>query len=217
MRIFMIAVLSMIGLLGAQESGEQQQEEEIDAVTFGSNIKLQHINSRHRLHSHEVPYGQGSFQQSVTAYPKGDDPNSLWIVKGAFGRSVKRGTPVECGDIIRLEHVKTGKNLHSHSFKSPVSAQQEVSCFGEKGEGDVLDNWKLICEPNRHTGNVWNRGLPVMLQHVETKRYLFAHKANVFPSPLQGQIEVTAFDKMDDPENKWKTAEGVYYPPPKPE
>ena len=35
-----------------------------------------------RLHSHEVAYSRGSQQQSVTAYPTGDDANSLWVVHG---------------------------------------------------------------------------------------------------------------------------------------
>ncbi|KAH7822091.1 putative stromal cell-derived factor 2 [Monocercomonoides exilis] len=184
----------------------------IDAVTYGSSIKLQHISSKHRLHSHEVPYGQGSYQQSVTGYPKGDDPNSLWLVKAENGKTYKRGTPVKCGDEIRLEHVSTKRNLHSHNFKSPISSQQEVSCFGDKGVGDSMDNWKLICIPNKHNNDIWNRGAPVMLQHVATKKYLFAHKSNMYNPPLTNQIEVTAFDNADDAENKWKTAEGVYFP-----
>lgn len=45
-------------------------------------------------------------------------------------------TPVQCDDIIRLEHVKTQKNLHSHNFESPIAKQQEVSCLGTNGVGD---------------------------------------------------------------------------------
>ena len=33
--------------------------------------------------------------------------------------------------------MNTGKNLHSHSaFDSPVSGRQEVSGFGDNGDGD---------------------------------------------------------------------------------
>lgn len=35
--------------------------------------------------------GQGSGQQSVTGYPKGDDPNSLWFLKAAHGKYIKSG------------------------------------------------------------------------------------------------------------------------------
>lgn len=46
------------------------------------------------------------------------------------------GTPVECGSRIRLEHVTTNRNLHSHLFTAALSGQQEVSCFGNTGQGD---------------------------------------------------------------------------------
>lgn len=54
----------------------------LDKVTCGSLIKLKHVVTKFRLHSHEIPYGQGSRQQSVTAFPKPDDANSYWIVRG---------------------------------------------------------------------------------------------------------------------------------------
>lgn len=52
------------------------------------------VNSGFRLHSHEVKYGSGSGQQSVTAYPEGDDPNSYWLVQGADMTECPQG---ECG------------------------------------------------------------------------------------------------------------------------
>jgi dolichyl-phosphate-mannose--protein O-mannosyl transferase len=48
-------------------------------VTYGSVIKLMHEKTKHRLHSHDVPYGSGSGQQSVTGFPEGDDSNSYWV------------------------------------------------------------------------------------------------------------------------------------------
>jgi hypothetical protein len=42
-------------------------------------IKLMHEKTKHRLHSHDVPYGSGSGQQSVTGFPEGDDSNSYWV------------------------------------------------------------------------------------------------------------------------------------------
>jgi dolichyl-phosphate-mannose--protein O-mannosyl transferase len=57
-------------------------------------------------------------------------------VKEAHGESAcEVGTAVRCGDTIQLQHVATGKNLHSHHFKSPISNNQEVSGFGEDGKG----------------------------------------------------------------------------------
>lgn len=59
-------------------------------VTYGSVIKLAHSETNYRLHSHEVNYGGGSKQQSVTGYPRGTDVNSYWIVKEAMGADLKR-------------------------------------------------------------------------------------------------------------------------------
>ena len=33
-------------------------------------------------------------------------------------------------------HLQTKRNLHSHTFSSPLSHNQEVSGFGEEGVGD---------------------------------------------------------------------------------
>lgn len=44
--------------------------------------------------------------------------------------------PVKCGQTVRLMHLQTRKNLHSHHFTSPLSNNFEVSAFGEEGLGD---------------------------------------------------------------------------------
>ncbi len=68
-------------------------------VTCGSTIKLAHVPTKFRLHSHEVAYSRGSQQQSVTAFPTSDDGNSLWLVLG---------TPVsEAHELTKLTHPGT--------------------------------------------------------------------------------------------------------------
>lgn len=37
-----------------------------DAMTYGSAVKLQHVESKYFLHSHQINWGSGSGQQSVT-------------------------------------------------------------------------------------------------------------------------------------------------------
>jgi len=79
------------------------------------------------LHSHQLTWGSGSRQQSITAVQNQDDPNSLWIIKEAHRESpCETGTPVLCNQIIRLEHVNTKKNLHSHEYASFITDSQEV-------------------------------------------------------------------------------------------
>lgn len=51
-------------------------------VTCGSVIKLQHWQTGHLLHSHDIAYGSGSGQQSVTGFQGGDDSNSYWVIRG---------------------------------------------------------------------------------------------------------------------------------------
>ena len=75
--------------------------------------------------SHDVKYGSGSGQQSVTGTGQQEDVNSHWLVKGPEeGDHCARGEPVACGQRLRLEHLTTSRNLHSHHFSSPLSNSQ---------------------------------------------------------------------------------------------
>ena len=66
----------------------------------------------------------GSGQQSVTGVTSVDDSNSYWRIRGKTATVCERGTPIRCGQPIRLTHVNTGRNLHSHHFTSPLSGNQ---------------------------------------------------------------------------------------------
>lgn len=114
-------------------------------MTCGSVVKLYNSDYKVRLHSHDVKYGTGSGQQSVTGTEVQEDVNSHWAIKAPTGKSCSRGEPIKCGADIRLEHQATSKNLHSHHFSSPLSGNQEISCYGDDGEGDTGDHWNVIC------------------------------------------------------------------------
>ncbi|EGC30808.1 hypothetical protein DICPUDRAFT_99420 [Dictyostelium purpureum] len=185
------------------------EDKPIEKVAYGSIVKLAHIPTNFRLHSHKVSYGSGgggSGQQSVTGFPENDDTNSLWIIKGPNGGHVRQGTAVKDGDIIRLLHSNTRKNLHSHLAVSPLTKQNEVSCFGENGEGDTGDNWKVEVEG----GGDWMRGKTVRFQHVDTKSYLQAMASAKYQNPIPGQIEVSG-GKNKNEDTKWRTEEGIYF------
>jgi hypothetical protein len=49
----------------------------------------------------------------------------------------KIGSRIRTGATIRIQHLKTGRYLHSHLHRSPLSNQQEVSAYGEGGKGDT--------------------------------------------------------------------------------
>merc|ERR1712205_263360 len=121
-------------------------EPDTSKVTCGSTVKLTHASTKAKLHSHEITYGSGSGQQSVTGVPKPNDSNSYWTVKAKHGERCVLGVPLQNGHRFRLMHANTRKWLHSHLHQSPITGNQEVSCFGEgpKGdEGNVDDDWIL--------------------------------------------------------------------------
>ncbi|KAH0505623.1 Stromal cell-derived factor 2-like protein 1 [Microtus ochrogaster] len=111
-------------------------------VTCGSVLKLLNTHHKVRLHSHDIKYGSGSGQQSVTGVEASDDANSYWRIRGGSEGGCPRGLPVRCG-------------------------QAEVSAFGEDGEGDDLDLWTVRC-----SGQHWEREASVRFQHVGTSVFL---------------------------------------------
>ncbi|KAK7311905.1 hypothetical protein RJT34_10370 [Clitoria ternatea] len=176
-------------------------------ITYGSVLKLMHEKTKFRLHSHDVPYGSGSGQQSVTGFPNVDDSNSYWIVRPEPGTSAKQGDAIKSGTIIRLQHMKTRKWLHSHLHASPISGNLEVSCFGGESESDTGDYWRLLIEGS---GKTWKQDQKIRLQHVDTGGYLHSHDKK-YSRIAGGQQEVCGVrEKRAD--NVWLAAEGVYLP-----
>ncbi|KAG5875686.1 hypothetical protein JTB14_023965 [Gonioctena quinquepunctata] len=182
---------------------EQIQASTQKYVTCGSVLKLLNTDYRVRLHSHDVKYGTGSGQQSITGTEVQEDINSHWLIKGGTGKICQRGQPIKCGSVIRLEHVETKKNLHSHNFQSPLSANQEISCYGDNGEGDSGDNWTIVC-----SGDSWHRDDSVMFKHVDTQMYLSV-SGRTFGRPINGQMEVVGIYSSTGSVH-WQTAEGVF-------
>ncbi|KAJ1372180.1 Stromal cell-derived factor 2-like protein 1 [Parelaphostrongylus tenuis] len=66
-------------------------------VTCGSVLKLSNAYEGSRIHSHDIKYGSGSGQQSVTAVQASDDVNSHWQVYPPLEGSCGRGDPMKCG------------------------------------------------------------------------------------------------------------------------
>lgn len=60
-------------------------------VTYGSVIKLMNVDYNVRLHSHDVKYGTGSGQQSITGTELKEDLNSHWVILNITNSAYKRG------------------------------------------------------------------------------------------------------------------------------
>jgi len=169
----------------------------VDVARYGAVVKLQHAATSLLLHSHPLHYGHpgGSGQQQVTCFG-GYDDNDNWRLKGPDGVAgeFRAGERVQHGDVIRLEHVRTGRNLHSHGgFRSPVTGQQEVTCFGDAGVGDGNDNWRVEVEG----GGAVELGVPMRLVHEATGAALHSHDGFSHPDWTRGQQEVTGFLDRD--------------------
>ncbi|KAG9301385.1 hypothetical protein G9A89_018057 [Geosiphon pyriformis] len=172
-------------------------------LAYGSKITLKNMGyGGGLLHSHVQTFPTGSEQQQVTCYHHKDN-NNEWFVKKP--REIKWSEEdeiefVKNGDSIRLLHVQTGRNLHSHPVAAPITKSQwEVSCYGNETIGDYNDYWVVEVLDDVHEKDI---------QHVHslTSRIRFRHQplgcylraANVvLPQWGFKQVEVTC-DKTNN-------------------
>jgi dolichyl-phosphate-mannose--protein O-mannosyl transferase len=174
-------------------------------VTCGSAVKLAHIESgsKNYLASENKSLGSGSGQQIVTWSPQKNEPASLWWLREAHNSDdgiCPPGTPIRCGTTIRLTHLETKRNLHTHGIPSPLSRQQEVSAYGNEGEGDTGDDWVVEC-----TTQYWQRGAKVRLRHVDTQKYLAGSASVKYTAqncgqgcPIMNHLETFGRKQKDD-------------------
>lgn len=180
-------------------------------VTCGTVLKLLNRDEDVRLHSHDVKYGSGSGQQSVTGVEDSDDHNSYWSLRGINDTACNRGMPIKCEDTVRLFHLSTDCFLHSHLFASPLSQNQEVSCFGKDGKGDTGDYWVVQCHKNAGPQETWVRETDVRLKHRDTDGFL-ATSGRSYSRPIHGQREVCVITRPSSAA-LWVAKEGVFVQP----
>lgn len=136
----------MPSLFQAKLNGNVLNNAPLD-VQYGSKVTLRNNGyGGGILHSHVQRYPYGSKQQQVTCYHHRDS-NNEWIISGhRLGDGDLNQTEglVQNGSIIRLLHVSTGRNLHSHEISAfNIKREFEVSCYGNETIGDVNDNWVI--------------------------------------------------------------------------
>eukprot|EP00542_Grammatophora_oceanica_P019235 CAMPEP_0194030682 /NCGR_PEP_ID=MMETSP0009_2-20130614/4065_1 /TAXON_ID=210454 /ORGANISM="Grammatophora oceanica, Strain CCMP 410" /LENGTH=230 /DNA_ID=CAMNT_0038670663 /DNA_START=13 /DNA_END=705 /DNA_ORIENTATION=- len=175
------SLLAIFCLLLATAQRGVYADDDDKPVTCGSAVKFTHVESAtstnvpHYLHSEEKQLGGGgSGQQIVTWMNDKASRGSLWWIRGAndLEQECPPGQPLKCGDTIRLTHLETKKNLHTHAFSSPLSKQQEITAFGQgDGRGDGGDDWIVECT---NKNQMWTRGSKFRLLHRDTQKYLGA-------------------------------------------
>uniref|UniRef100_A0A1B0BB39 Protein O-mannosyl-transferase 2 n=1 Tax=Glossina palpalis gambiensis TaxID=67801 RepID=A0A1B0BB39_9MUSC len=116
-------------------------------VAYGAVITIKnHKTGGGYLHSHHhlYPKGFGATQQQITTYTHKDD-NNKWLIKPFNKEPGKEVRFVRNGDLIRLEHLVTKRNLHSHPELAPMTRKYlQVTGYGEDGKGDANDVWRLL-------------------------------------------------------------------------
>lgn len=115
-------------------------------VAYGAIVTLKnHRTGGGYLHSHYhlYPEGVGARQQQITTYTHKDD-NNKWVIKKYNTEDVDGIDIVKSGDLVRLEHVQTRRNVHSHKESAPVTKKHyQVTGYGENGTGDANDIWRV--------------------------------------------------------------------------
>ena len=167
-------------------------------VRYGDRVLLKHCATGMLLKSVPKVYSHpNSSKQQIVGGEILQDEFCLWIVKGpdSSGNNYAVGADVKRGDAIRLEHVRTGKNLHSHSAPAPLNPlQHEVTAYGAVGNGDANDDW--VVDLANH--GAWNYGDKMCLSWSSTSYVLHSHKGYAHPLYTDGLQEVTANPKADE-------------------
>ncbi len=105
-------------------------------VAYGAVIRLKNnVLEGQYLHSHRQLYPVGARQQQITTvYIR--DPNNRWFIKRHNQTSPlwNATDPIDFvrnGDLVRIEHRTTGRNIHVHRGPAPISNKMyQVTGFG---------------------------------------------------------------------------------------
>ncbi|GMM49264.1 dolichyl-phosphate-mannose-protein mannosyltransferase [Starmerella bacillaris] len=135
----------MSSLFRAQLAGETIENSPLD-VAYGARITLKNSGlGGNLLHSHVQTFPSGSEQQQITTYGHADSNNEWLIETPRPAELYNESQPIEYvkdGDMVRLIHAVTGRNLHTHEINAPVTKGSfEVSGYGNLTVGDNKDNW----------------------------------------------------------------------------
>merc|ERR1712214_177900 len=187
-------------------------------VAYGAVVSLKnHRTGGAYLHSHFhlYPEGMGAKQQQVTTYAHKDENNRFVIKKWNEEppSNIDENAVVDLvknGDLVRLEHQTSRRNIHSHTQPAPVSKRHyQVTGYGENGTGDANDVWRLEIGDGRD-GEVVN---------AVTSRLKFHHyfvkcvlTCSTKPLPKWGfeQGEVSCNPTVRDPNSVWNVEDNIF-------
>jgi len=191
-------------------------------VAYGSQITLKnHRTGGAYLHSHFhlYPEGMGAKQQQVTTYAHKDENNRFVMKK--WNEEPPNGTHVDAlvdlvknGDLVRLEHLVSRRNIHSHNQPAPVSKRHlQVTGYGENGTGDANDVWRLEIVGGKEGEVVKAVTSRLKFHHYFVKCVL---TCSTKPLPKWGfeQGEVSCNPTVRDPNGMWNVEDNFFAPLP---
>lgn len=180
-------------------------------VAFGSVITLkQRRTGGGYLHSHWhlYPEEHPPRQQQITTYAH-KDFNNEWIIKLA-DQEPKPDDPVQLvvsGDLVRLEHRETRRNLHSHHEPAPLSRRQfQVSGYGVNGSGDANDVWVVEVVGSPPGTVIQTAKSRLRFIHYHVRCLLHSHDKKL-PKWGWDQLEATCNPNMREPKALWSVEE----------
>ncbi|XP_051502067.1 protein O-mannosyl-transferase 2 isoform X2 [Myxocyprinus asiaticus] len=183
-------------------------------LAYGSIITVKNLRiAGGYLHSHRhlYPEGVGAHQQQVTAYLH-KDYNNLWLVKRPDDSEDHTGSPefVRHGDIIKLEHKETTRNLHSHLHEAPLTKKHlQVTGYGINGTGDANDLWQVELCGGRKGDPVKVLRSKVRFLHRSTGCVLCS-SGKTLPKWGWEQVEVTCSPYVKEtPNSQWNIEDHI--------
>ncbi|XP_066903624.1 protein O-mannosyl-transferase 2 [Halyomorpha halys] len=161
-------------------------------------------------HWHLYPEGVGARQQQVTTYTHKDE-NNRWIIKPYEDElDVDTIELVHHGDLVRLEHVPTGRNLHSHKEPAPITKKHlQVTGYGENGTGDPNDIWKIQIVNGKDGDIVTTVTAQLKLVHY-LKHCVLTTTGKQLPTWAYEQQEVTCNPNVRDPYAIWNVEDNIF-------
>ncbi|ORX86312.1 hypothetical protein K493DRAFT_192443, partial [Basidiobolus meristosporus CBS 931.73] len=171
-------------------------------IKIGSKIALKHnMTGRFLATSYNAPTNNNGGSGQPLLYCSGWNAGSeeYWQVIPANGEVLVPGHPLEYGTYIRLRHVETKRQAHSHNgLKALRSSQQEATAYGGETATDNNDHW--IVEKYGGGHGSWNASDVIAFRHAETGRYLHSH-----PEMIDNdRQEVTCGGDGRDENDKWR-------------
>ncbi|XP_030754503.1 protein O-mannosyl-transferase 2 isoform X2 [Sitophilus oryzae] len=181
-------------------------------VAYGAVVTLKnHRTGGGYLHSHFhlYPEGMGARQQQITTYTHKDD-NNKWLIKKYNTEEIDGVEIVRSGDLIRLEHVATKRNIHSHKEHAPITKKHyQVTGYGENGVGDANDVWRVIVQDAKDGTEITAVKSKLKFVHY-LQSCVLTTSGKQLPKWAYEQQEVSCNPNLRDPNGLWNVEENIF-------